>query len=82
MDGDGQHQPVDIQNLLERLDEGFDMVVGARDGTSQASMGRWAANSLYNRLASWMVGHRVEDLTLRLSGSEGQPLPAVFTNAA
>lgn len=63
MDGDGQHQPADIQNLLERLDEGFDMVVGARDGTSQASMGRWAANSLYNRLASWMVGHRVEDLT-------------------
>jgi hypothetical protein len=39
------------------------MVVGARDGESHASMGRWYANSLYNRLASWMVGQKIHDLT-------------------
>lgn len=63
MDGDGQHKPEDIGRLLAKLEEGFDMVVGARDTGSQASMGRLAANTLYNQLASWMVGHRVEDLT-------------------
>lgn len=63
MDSDGQHRVSDISRLLERLEEGYDMVVGARDNQSQASFGRLAANRLYNRLASWMVGHKVEDLT-------------------
>jgi glycosyltransferase involved in cell wall biosynthesis len=63
MDGDGQHRPGDIAQLLDRLDQGYDMVVGARDDRSQASLGRLAANRLYNRLATWMVGHKVEDLT-------------------
>ena len=30
MDGDGQHDPNDIPRLLEKLEEGYDMVVGAR----------------------------------------------------
>lgn len=63
MDADGQHRPEDIQLLLERMDEGYDMVVGARDSGSQASLGRLAANSVYNWLSGKMVGHRVDDLT-------------------
>ncbi len=63
MDADGQHDPVDIARLLQRLDEGYDMVVGARDGGSQASVGRGLANRLYNRLASWVIGHPVLVLT-------------------
>lgn len=63
MDADGQHDPADIARLLEKLDAGHDMVVGARQRGSQASVGRGLANGLYNRLASWMTGHRVEDLT-------------------
>ena len=63
MDADGQHDPADIPRLLQRLDEGYDMVVGARDGGSQASVGRGLANGLYNRLATWMTGHAVLDLT-------------------
>ncbi len=63
MDADGQHCPADIPKLFARLDEGYDMVVGARDGAGQASRHRGLANSFYNRLASWMVGHTVEDLT-------------------
>jgi hypothetical protein len=39
------------------------MVVGARDGSGQASRHRGLANAFYNRLASWMVGHEVKDLT-------------------
>jgi glycosyltransferase involved in cell wall biosynthesis len=63
MDADGQHNPKDIPLLLERLDQGFDMAVGARDGTGQASRHRGFANAVYNRLASWMTGHRILDLT-------------------
>lgn len=63
MDADGQHDPAHIPRLLERLEQGYDMVVGARDGDGQASVGRGLANGLYNRLASWMTGHRVLDLT-------------------
>ncbi|WP_146906946.1 glycosyltransferase family 2 protein [Arenimonas daejeonensis] len=63
MDADGQHDPALIPGLLERLGQGYDMAVGARDGAGQASLGRGLANGFYNRLASWMTGHRIEDLT-------------------
>ncbi|TBR40148.1 MULTISPECIES: glycosyltransferase family 2 protein [Dyella] len=63
MDGDGQHDPADIARLLGKLDEGFDMVVGARDWGSQAGVGRGVANTIYNWLATRMTGHQVADLT-------------------
>ena len=63
MDADGQHDPADIARLLARLGEGFDMVVGARDWSGQAGVGRGVANAVYNRLASWMTGFDVRDLT-------------------
>ena len=63
MDADGQHKPEDIKRLLEKCDQGFDMVVGARSTSSQASVGRLCANAFYNWFASRMVGQKVEDLT-------------------
>ncbi len=63
LDADGQHDPADIGRLLARMDEGFDMVVGARDWSGQAGLGRGVANAIYNRLASWMTGFDVRDLT-------------------
>ncbi|HEY2345278.1 MAG TPA: glycosyltransferase family 2 protein [Xanthomonadaceae bacterium] len=63
MDADGQHEPEHINALLAKLDEGYDMVVAARDGEGQASRGRGMANGFYNRLSSWMTGHRILDLT-------------------
>lgn len=63
MDADGQHDPAEVAGLLERLAQGYDMVVGARGAGGQASAGRGLANRFYNRLASWMTGHRVDDLT-------------------
>lgn len=63
MDADGQHQPQDIPLLLGELDHGYDMIVGARSRGSQAGVHRAVANGFYNRLASWMVGQNVADLT-------------------
>lgn len=63
MDADGQHDPQDIPRLLAKIEEGYDLVVGARQKGSQASVGRGIANKLYNNLASYMSDHIVEDLT-------------------
>lgn len=63
MDGDGQHLPEEIPDLLKKLSEGYDMVVGARGKGGQANIGRGAANKFYNKLASYMTGQKVEDLT-------------------
>lgn len=63
MDADGQHKPEDIHRLFDVLEEGYDMVVGARDSGSQASIARGLGNGLYNRLASYMTERKVEDLT-------------------
>ena len=63
MDADGQHDPQDIPRLIEKLEQGYDLVVGARQKGSQASVGRGVANKLYNTLASYMTEQKVEDLT-------------------
>jgi hypothetical protein len=47
MDGDGQHNPEDITQLLEKIDK-YDMVVGARTGESDSHLHRNLANKLYN----------------------------------
>lgn len=63
MDADGQHDPEDIPHLLDKLDEGYKMVVGARHARTHASLTRRFANHWYNRLASFMTGYQIEDLT-------------------
>ncbi len=62
MDGDGQHDPADISRLLAEA-ERYDLVVGARTGDSQASLGRRVANWLYNKLASYVGKFPIKDLT-------------------
>ena len=62
MDGDGQHAPEDIARLLAWRNR-FDLIVGARDGASQASLGRSLANRIYNRLARYVTRFPIEDLT-------------------
>lgn len=63
MDADGQHNAQHVAALLAKLEEGYDMVVGARDRSGQANFHRGLANGFYNRLASWMTGHKIADLT-------------------
>ena len=63
MDADGQHDPNDIPKLLEKLSSGYSMVVGARLPSTQASIFRRIANAIYNKLASYITGHRISDLT-------------------
>lgn len=63
MDGDGQHDPREFRQLLDRLAGGYTMVVGARKSASHASVGRLFANGFYNEFASLLTGRRITDLT-------------------
>ena len=63
MDGDGQHDAAELGPLLEQLDNGYEMAIGARDMGSHASVGRLFANGLYNGIASMMSGRKILDLT-------------------
>ncbi|PCI70851.1 MAG: glycosyl transferase [Piscirickettsiaceae bacterium] len=63
MDADGQHRPEDIQRLLDKLAEGYDMVVGARQASTHSSKKRLFGNTVFNKLASFMTGQKIEDLT-------------------
>jgi glycosyltransferase involved in cell wall biosynthesis len=62
MDGDGQHNPEDIARLLEFFPD-FDMVVGARSVSDQASLGRALGNKIYNWFASYVAKFSIKDLT-------------------
>jgi len=61
LDGDGQHPPDAIPAMLE-LAERYDMVVGSRGGRG-GSAHRNLANRVYNRLATYVTGRRIDDLT-------------------
>ena len=62
MDGDGQHDPADIDAMLAYFPD-YDMVVGARSGSGQASLGRALGNKVYNWFASYVTKFSVKDLT-------------------
>lgn len=62
LDGDGQHDPNDIPKLLENLGP-YDMVVGSRNSESDTAAHRDVANMVFNSLASYVAGRKIEDLT-------------------
>ena len=62
MDGDGQHDPADIETMLANFPD-YDMVVGARSSSGQASFGRAFGNKVYNWFASYVTKFSVKDLT-------------------
>lgn len=64
MDADGQHQPEDVPRLVKGVVEGYyDMVVGARTPRSDTARHRDFANAIYNMLAGYIAGAKIEDLT-------------------
>ena len=62
IDADGQHQPSDALALANKCGE-YDLVVGARSGTTQAGSTRRFGNATLNRLASFLTEREIPDLT-------------------
>ena len=62
MDGDGQHPPQEIPEMLKYIDD-YTMVVGARNAASDAVWYRNVANTIFNYYASYLIGYNIPDLT-------------------
>lgn len=68
IDGDGQHPPEDACRLVSRLGE-YDLVVGARSVSTQATQTRRFGNGALNQFASYLTGRRIPDLTSGFRGA-------------
>lgn len=67
MDGDLQNDPADIPLLLEKMDEGYDVVLGYREKRQDAWLHRKLPSQIANALIRWVTKTPVRDLgcTLR-----------------
>jgi len=62
VDGDGQHRPADSARLVSHLCE-YDLVIGARSTSTQATAARRLGNAALNWLASYLTERPIPDLT-------------------
>ena len=73
VDGDGQHRPEDARRIVSRLGD-YDLVVGARSRTTQATHTRRFGNGALNGLASYLTGREIPDLTSGFRGARSAHL--------
>jgi len=73
VDGDGQHRAADAVRLVSRLGE-YDLVIGARSSATQATRLRLLGNAALNRLAGYLTGRRILDLTSGFRGARRSQL--------
>jgi glycosyltransferase involved in cell wall biosynthesis len=72
IDGDLQNDPADIPMMLDRLDEGYDLVYGWRKNRQDAFINRKLPSKIANWLIARVTGFPVHDLgcTLKVIRSE------------
>ena len=61
LDADLQNDPADIPALVEKLEEGFDVVSGWRKDRQDRALTRTLPSRCANRLISWISGVRLHD---------------------
>jgi len=61
MDGDLQNDPADIPRLLEKIEEGYDVVSGWRAHRKDALVSRRLPSVVANTLISWITGVKLHD---------------------
>lgn len=61
MDADLQNDPADIERLLQKLDEGYDVVSGWRKNRQDKLISRKIPSQIANRVISWIGGVPLHD---------------------
>ena len=61
MDADLQNDPADIKHLIDKVDEGFDVVSGWRADRKDKFFSRRLPSMIANGLISWMTGVNLHD---------------------
>jgi dolichol-phosphate mannosyltransferase len=77
MDADLQNDPVDIRRLLEKLDEGYDVVSGWRRNRQDTMITRKIPSMIANRLISWIGGVPLHDYGCSLKAYRRESLQDV-----
>src|SRR5687767_11665637 len=77
MDADLQNDPADIVRLLEKLDEGYDVVSGWRKNRQDKLFTRKIPSMLANRLISWIGGVPLHDYGCSLKAYRRESLQDV-----
>ncbi len=62
IDGDGQHRPDDARRVVSKLGE-YDLVIGARATSTQATLARKLGNAMLNGFATYLTAREIPDLT-------------------
>ena len=77
MDADMQNDPADIVRLLEKLDEGYDVVSGWRKNRQDKVITRKIPSMIANRLISWIGGVPLHDYGCSLKAYRRESLEDV-----
>lgn len=77
MDADLQNDPADIGRLLDKLDEGYDVVSGWRKNRQDTWLTRKLPSMLANRLVSWVGGVPLHDYGCSLKAYRRETLQDV-----
>ena len=77
MDADLQNDPADIVRLLEKIDEGYDVVSGWRKNRQDKLVTRKIPSMLANRLISWIGGVPLHDYGCSLKAYRRESLQDV-----
>lgn len=77
MDGDLQNDPADIPRLLEKLNEGFDVVSGWRRNRKDSLVSRRVPSRIANRLVAWLSGMPLHDFGCTLKAYRRDVLSGV-----
>ncbi|MFW6148410.1 MAG: glycosyltransferase family 2 protein [Atribacterota bacterium] len=82
LDADGQHNPQEIPLFLKKIEEGFDLVIGARNFDSEVMPGiRILANSISSYLVSLICGVRIEDSQSGYRAAKREVLEKITLNS-
>lgn len=74
MDGDLQNDPADIEKLLGKLEEGYDVVSGWRRNRQDNFLHRTLPSQVANRLISWVTGVHLHDYGCALKAYRAEVL--------
>lgn len=77
MDGDGQNDPADIPNMLEKLDEGFDVCSGWRKDRQDNAIQRNIPSIFANKLISAVSGVQLHDFGCSLKAYRAEVIKGV-----
>ncbi|MBN1893476.1 glycosyltransferase [bacterium] len=66
LDADLQDDPAEIPRLIDRLEEGFDLVSGWKQKRRDPMLTKRLPSRFFNRITSWMTGVRLHDFNCGL----------------